>query len=78
MKYNTRDVYELLSNVSDRDISNVEMPTGQAFVLYFSVSYWTGEEQIEGKFRFEVNIHSGNLWLHEQTGNGNELLWENK
>jgi hypothetical protein len=77
--FDTRDVFDLLSQVYSRNITGFETPTGQAFQLRFEAQ----SPLIEGysepeKWIFEVNFHDNNLWLHKRTDDGTETVWKNK
>ena len=64
---------EILDELRGRDIINIEMPTGWAVWFTFDEDSYDPD-----RYTFEVNLHSGNLWLHHHTDDGKETVWENK
>lgn len=79
--FDTEDVYDLMSSVSDRDVDGISTPIGDAFWIHFKADDPTEDNRglrSENRWRFEVNFQSGNLWLHKETDDGTETVWENK
>lgn len=67
------DVYDLLSSLSDRDFEGMSFPDGETVWFKFTDSTY------RESYRLEVNVYSGNLWLHHDAVDGEtETLWKNK
>lgn len=68
------DVMALLQDVSKRDITYVDVPTGSAIQIHFEHGAWDPEDYI-----LEINLHRPSVWLHHQPdGGGTETLWQQK
>lgn len=66
---NGRDVNELISSISRRDISWVRTPTGNEMALYFDHGGW--------EWRYEVK-YQGNQWLFIRDDDGDwDEVWKN-
>lgn len=67
------DVYDLLENVSERDFNWVRLPTHSQVQFHFEVGDFGTEDYI-----LEIDLDSGNLWLHHRGDDGTETVWKNK
>lgn len=75
-----QEVYDVMSEVSDRDIRSVRSPDGQAIQFHFEVDSYDAHELpvSEGRYALEVNIFGPSIWFHDYDESPTETLWENK
>lgn len=68
------DAYEIVQSMTQRNIDNIRYPDGQTIAID-----WT--EPGGQRYRLEVNLLRGYIWVHHMTPTGDErfvTLWQNK
>lgn len=75
----TEEVYEVLSDVHERDVEWVRTPDGQGVQFHFEIDSYDAHELPvdEGTYALEVNIFGPSAWFHDYDGE-TETLWDNK
>lgn len=78
--FDTEDAAEILEHVYERDFTDVRCVGYSQFMFHFDVSFHSErrEEHVEGSFALEVALGSGNMWLHDYSGDDTVTLWRKK
>lgn len=74
-EFDNDDVYDVFKKLHERDITHVEVPTGDAVVFYFEID--RADPKINGEYRFEYNFRGGNAWLHKGPSSDRVEVWSN-
>jgi hypothetical protein len=74
--YDTDDVAEVLDTIDRRTDVRADREMLDHISLRFDADVDPGLGS--DTFTFEVDLSSGNMWLHKRTDDGNETVWKQK